>query len=95
MSPHPKSVGASSPRALTSLTRALVALALLLAVAQPGHAQVPPPEALQIRITPDARTVIRGDLVAFTVEVVNTSNLPILRDDTTGGAALLLALPEG
>lgn len=100
MSPQPTppfagSLAFRASRPLANLARGLFALLLVLAVSPPTRAQVPPPEALQIRITPDARNVIRGDLVAFTVEVVNTSNLPILRDDATGGASLLLALPEG
>lgn len=84
-----------SPQSLSRSAHGLFLAALLVFSAASARAQVPPQEALQVRITPDTKSVTRGDLVAFTVEIVNTSNLSILRDDSTGGAALLLSLPEG
>lgn len=94
MSPESRALRAH-PASAHRVLLGLLSFALLGLAEAPARSQAPPPESLQLRITPDAKNLQRGDLVTFTVEVVNTSDVAILRDGTTGGAALLLSLPDG
>jgi hypothetical protein len=83
--------------AARSLAR-LAPLAVLAALVIPpsaAHAELPPPERLELRITPNDRNAQRGDVLDFLVEAINTSDISLLRDGESGGVALQLSLPEG
>ena len=71
----------------------LAASALLGSV--PARAALPAPEAVPIRITPQERTLHRGDVLNVTVEVVNTSAVDLVRGGEGGGVLLGLVVPDG
>ncbi len=68
---------------------------LLSGLGATARAELPEPEALELRITPNERSASRGDVLDFLIEAVNTSAISLLREGETGGVALVLSLPEG
>ncbi|MCC6622696.1 MAG: hypothetical protein IT385_15645 [Deltaproteobacteria bacterium] len=80
----------------SSLRRFVVVLAALGSLlASAARAQTVPESALPIRISPDDKALRRGEVVTFVVEVVNTSEVDLLRDGPGAGVALQMRLPEG
>lgn len=78
---------------MRSLILALAASSLLASGVV--HAQTPPPESIDLRVTPIERSARRGEVLSFMVEVVNGSDIDLLRTGSTGGVALQMRLPEG
>jgi len=84
-------------RAVLRSTLACVTFGLVFGAlaSPPAKAQTPTPDQLPIRVTPDDKTVRRGEIATFTVEVVNASTIDLRRDGPSGGVALQLRLPRG
>lgn len=73
----------------------ILALAVSLCASAPAYAQAPPPESIGIRVTPTERSARRGEVLSFMVEVVNGSDIDLLRTGASGGTALHMRLPDG
>jgi len=73
----------------------ILTLAVSLLASSPAHAQTPPPESIDIRVTPIERSARRGEVLSFMVEVVNGSDVDLLRTGSTGGVGLQMRLPDG